>query len=572
MQRARSRTALVVAEGSPADLAAVDPDGFVALETPFDSVKVMVHDPSAVATHQDAGTWVVVVGDPMGDRAGLARALAGRFDPQAPGLGLRASAASLMDGHCAAVVVHRDGCWAVSDHMGGLPLFRADPAGAALRSCCGTDLNAVAEVTGRLAADHLSLHEFLRSGKVTFPSTAFQDIRRLEPGAISRVAGGGPAGPQRSTFVRYWEPRADLGLDNDGAREVMEAARDVMHDNVTRIVEQYEQVTLLFSGGSDSRVLAAMLRRAAVRADRANVDAVIFLDRANLEYRRASRAARALRLPLSLLLRGADHSTSRVHELVSQCGVGFDVRHAHAAGLVSPVSGGVFIDGWLADTLLKNLTASRQPLSAAAGPDAEAAELLEQIDVRREARRAAVAEVRGAASEAAWADLWPLTAVEHVVNRIGTQGIGASLSPFALGSFVRTVAPIGEGRKRSGRLFLEVFARDMGPARWLPASGGIVPAMPASVNARLRALTRVRLDVIRRSRARAGLSVPVEGSWPSKAQLMAESARALALTDEGPRMQAMELTGYRALPKLGKHHDQRLLQVTAALAQGLIRP
>jgi len=575
MPHTRSRTALVVVEGVPARLAAVHADGFAPVVTPFATLKVLAHDLSAVATHGSEGVWVAVVGDPVGDRAVLAWMIATHFDPRQPGLGLQHRAEALMDGHWAAIIARPEGCWAITDHMGGLPLFHAEAegaTGAGIRRCLGTDLNAVAEVTGRLTADRVALHEFLRSGRVTFPYTAFQDVRRLEPGAITEWLRSDGAAEGRPRFVRYWEPRADTDLDADGAKEVMLEAARVMRTNIARLVDHYERVTLLFSGGSDSRVLAAMLQRsAAVASDPADIEAVMFLEQANLEHRRASRAARVLRIPLELRIRSADHYTRDVSELVSMCGVGFDVRHAHAHGLVSPARGGVFVDGWLADSLLKSLPRDQSLLVQGVDSTASGAELLAEGDVRRQARVAAVVEVRGDASDAAWANLWPLTAHADVVNRTGIQGIGAALSPFAFGSFVRAVAPIGEARKRSGDLFLEVFAREMGTARWLPASNGIIPSLPAPANERLRALTTARLEAVRRLRATVGLRTPAPGSWQTKSQAMSASAQALTAMEDGALALAEEITGYRMLPKLGKHHDQHLLQVAVAIQQGLIR-
>jgi len=143
--------------------------------------------------------------------------------------------------------------WCARDHLGVKPLHYADAHGWLLVSSSVTSLRQHPAVSDAL--DDLAVADFLMFGHKTDPgATTFRDIRRVPP---AHTLTWSPAGGCRVS--RYWE----LPIDEPVYRKDSEYAA-ALRELVDRAVADRmrgERVSVFFSGGLDSTVLAARARR-----------------------------------------------------------------------------------------------------------------------------------------------------------------------------------------------------------------------------------------------------------------------------------------------------------------------
>ena len=122
-----------------------------------------------------------------------------------------------------------------------------------------------------------------------------------------------------------------------------------MRDVFAGLAERTDRVTVLFSGGDDSRVIAGYARAAGLR-----VRAITLADSLNREVRHARRAARLMGLDLDVRMRPDGHDGLGLGERLEVVGAGYDIAHTHAYGLLDDVDvEAPLLDGWYA-ALLKS--------------------------------------------------------------------------------------------------------------------------------------------------------------------------------------------------------------------------
>lgn len=173
-------------------------------------------------------------------------------------------------------------------------------------------------------------------------------IRRLDSGSlVSRLLYGGPVDPETSLFagIDAVGPGCVLELGSNGSRrervwyrfrhEADEgrsagAWADLVSQRLVRSAARIGRVhpstTIFFSGGVDSRLVAAALVSAGSRPK-----AVTLGDSVNLEVRIAAAAARALGLEHEVILRDPHWYLRGLQRSVFDCGGSFLWIHAHFA-------------------------------------------------------------------------------------------------------------------------------------------------------------------------------------------------------------------------------------------------
>jgi ribosomal protein L13E len=505
---------MLVAPALPAGPAPVSERGYrsVATGTPGVALHVAEGHSLSIARAPDpaAGVLAVVIGQTTSAEPArvLAEHVAGQSAPHEPG---RLFGAELLVGNFACALVTPHGAYAITDHLGVVPVYRATAANGSL--VVGTHLHHVAETCGLRALDVLSACQFMSVGRITDPFTMFEGVARLPAGSVTRV---NPATPPSSGH--YWLPRADRAASGLTLRETAVRAREIMANNIAALVRTRERVIVQMSAGEDSRVLAAL----AVRASERPVRAVIFLDGENREWKAASAAARALGLPLEMRRREPDHYTRDLEALIELLGADIHTGHAHARGLVDPAEADLFIDGWGSDALFKAWYTPRAPKPTRwrdlrldrhpGGSDVAtqlpfipySAEIEAGIAERVRAHERRVSQFRPERSAPTWARLWPIAGSASAAHPACTRRFVPNASPYLFGNLVDAIAHVAEADKLNRRLFALAFAPTLGRSGFLPASDGVVPRAPARVNLLLtERYRRARRRAIRRG-ARVG--------------------------------------------------------------------
>jgi asparagine synthase (glutamine-hydrolysing) len=147
---------------------------------------------------------------------------------------------------------------AAVDRVRTWPLFYGVRAGQPMLS---DDAREIRRFTGETAADDIAVSEYLLTGFVTGRETIFSGIKQLQAGealAISTVAG-----QFQFANVRYYRfyPRPRKSVETDS--QLAEALADVCGRVITRLIESCRgrQIVVSLSGGRDSRLVVALLKR-----------------------------------------------------------------------------------------------------------------------------------------------------------------------------------------------------------------------------------------------------------------------------------------------------------------------
>ena len=132
----------------------------------------------------------------------------------------------------------------VTDAGGMVPVFYAR-AGSGF--VVGTRLNEVARAVGA-PVDITSVYDFLCNGAVCHPYTWFDGVRVCDPASFILFEGA------QVTQEPYWHPayNSSLSIEEAGAK-LRGALEEAITDSAIR-----KTVALLYSGGEDSRVVAAL--------------------------------------------------------------------------------------------------------------------------------------------------------------------------------------------------------------------------------------------------------------------------------------------------------------------------
>lgn len=470
-------------------------------------------------------------------RRGLADLDRPRPDEEADAL---AAFAADVEGHFCFAATKGDHVWLVTDLLGSIPIYRAvDKPGV----IAGT---ALSDLVGDRGAevDPASAVQFVRDGVITAPFTLFTGVTRQGPATVEDVRG-------QRTF-RYWSPpqpdRVDLV---QAGEELDEALRGIF----SRLADRIDRVTVLFSGGDDSRVVAAYAREAALR-----VAAVTLSDRQNREVRHARWAARLLGFDLDVRLRPADHDGMGLKERMKVVGAGYDVAHTHAYGLLDGLDvEAPLLDGWYAALLKSDDVPQGQP-SLRRVPVG-----LARVDRRRRSH---------ASPDAGWAD--QELSRRWAIKRDGLRGLDetgvnewmASLpasdstsypffaynratfggcSPLALPTIVRIASKVVPDLRINRRLFKQAFTRGVGLAAWVPRTDGEILALPARVDVAVSAINQVAYRLAYRVTGDAS-----QGPWTI------ESRRAAAVNRLVQTIGSDELQAVLSLsPEVRDHVERR---------------
>lgn len=228
------------------------------------------------------------------------------------------------------------------------------------RFACGSQINHLADLTGRHALDEVSIAECILYKTPTSPYTFLKDVYTIPPAAVLL------RDPDGSIVVsRYWGPE-EPETYGFTIEECAGELRRFAESNLEQVARDYDSIAILLSGGSDSRAVAGMLQGTP------NVEALTFSESENRETGLARNIARIADLPFRLFSQNDDFYLDHMDGCTELAGFDQFFIHSHllkaweAMGLHEK---GVVLGGFFADILLKGNQLPHKPLVRGCGVD-----------------------------------------------------------------------------------------------------------------------------------------------------------------------------------------------------------
>lgn len=448
-------------------------------------------------------------------------------------------APTAIKGHFALVSTSGRKARILTDCGGSIAVYYGSRNG---RTVVGTNISEVGIALGA-EPDCASVYDFVANGAICHPYTWFSGVRVCDPGSLTIIECDAHA---RSTA--YWRPSEERWLR---AKEGAVLLRETMARSVMEAVSS-GPVSMMFSGGEDSRVLAALIRSIERHP-------FIFLRAKNREYDLARSAAALLGMRLSLLPMPADHYVRDLTEKQSRVGLGIDLAHAHCYGFHELMGGErTTVGGWGSDTFLKGHYLAQYNGRPSFGqtttnwnvetPSPEVAE--------RRSRR--LAELLAFLPRTAydWDRYWPLSAHEHYGHFAASRRLLPMVEPYLFSEVVQISALLDPQRKIDFSTMRHAFGSQLGLAGFVPRSGGRIPRLSSKRN---RALSGLVMRALQLHEKFLRPNVDQE-PWivPEEPVPLATLAAALRDWDEG------KLSAWAVKVPL---RELRLLQVCTALAE-----
>lgn len=437
------------------------------------------------------------------------------------------TAASRLDGPFATLTIDRTAAVAdvLTDRMGFIPLFHASPKDDESALVLGSHVDAVAVASARVGdIDLVSAADFTVHSTITYPRTLYDGVVQFPPASARRWNRSGWESPEQT----YWFP---MEQPTRYAGRAARALRGAFRAAVQRGCEGREGVGLLLSGGEDSRAVLGAIPRSV------RVDAFIFGDWENREFRIARRIAEIYGAHLHFGQRQADHYLA--YELVApMLGTQHRYTDVHGYGLHRSLRLDelpIVFDGYLSDSLLKANYAHRpkrrlvrraSPLEGERHPPiiANAAglreDLLREVERRRDAHRDLIRRMRPF-SAAEWLVLWPFSMRATGSNIHGSRRLFRSYEPYVSNEILEIAAAVPQLWKRERLLFHRAMRPFLAPSWFVPHGRskypyfGPIANVPLGLGVKWARMLRDRL---------AGERGRVQGPWPELSQLVATPA------------------------------------------------
>jgi hypothetical protein len=508
------------------------------------------------AVRQDAARTTVVLGSPVVRLPGLAPApvLVGErrrllhvalADPAfSPG--------DVLDGEFLALLVdHASGELRVTtDRFSFIPVFAGtDAAGARV---LGTHVDAVAHAAERTAMDPVSAADLVANLTCTFPYTAYAGVEQLAPGSTHVLPRGLPApAPEH-----YWQPREVAAFAS--LADASLALRSGLRESVRASCAGSERAGVLLSGGEDSRAVLAAVPAGTV------AEAFIYAEWESREVRVARAAALAYGASLHVGLRAPDHYVAGFDRTASLLGSHHLFVDLHGLGLHATLgldTMPVVLGGLSADSLLKaTYSPARSPVAFHTPrlPHLRE-ELLQQVDVRRNAFRQRLLELRPDSADE-WLQLWPFSMRKHGGNVDGNRRLFRAHEAFHATAVLEVATASPAAWKRHRRLYHRALRPLFAASRFVPHAEyrfpyynrlGNLLLVPALLVARgARGLLRGELRARHRPWPRWSALVNSPATRAREQSLLQQSRLLRALLDGQPGPAAADLAEWPALRRL----------------------
>lgn len=411
----------------------------------------------------------------------------------------------------------------ITDLMMFIPVYRYhDQDGIAL----GTHIDALAKICGQQGKfDQVSLVDFIIHRVITYPYTAYGEVKQCHPAAVHLYCPQNASQAVRILSVEpYWLPVEKMAFNN--LEDAAKTLRNGVEDYILRVTESMHHVAQFMSAGEDSRAVSGIIPKRLKR------DAFIFLDYMNKEGRIAKKIASSCEASFNLSYRGPAHYISILPEAASLIGSGHEYFHAHALGFdrkhgladYNAVFGGYLADSlikaqysrkgrrscyliWLLDVFLPG-----ESHSNAVDNPLFSGELLEVLTVRRREHLKRVQELRPISAHE-WFVLWPMTMRATIPNLYSNRRLFASYEPFMSKDVIQVSVGVPTDWKLNRRLFNQAFHPFLAKTKWLRHPNGHFPYYPWYVNSPIELGTQLVTRLFRKLEARTGLRMRNQGPW-----------------------------------------------------------
>lgn len=412
----------------------------------------------------------------------------------------------------------------VTDMMMFIPVYKYETGNTLIVS---SHVDVAARVSSQTKAlDHASLVDFVLNDVITYPYTAYLNIRQCKPASVSVfTASAGCARCEKE--VTYWEPVETTEFSNiDHAATVL---RQDMQDFVLRVTEGMSEVAHFLSGGEDSRAIAGLLPARLKR------DGFLFLDSMNREGRVSSQVAAAYGVNLHIQFRSPDHYAEILPEASRLVGLGHQYSHAHSLGLHALCGldryQAVF-GGYLSDSLLKGiytrkirrlsrmhflpeLYVSGETRTREVSHPFFDQELCRIVTSRRRDHFERVSSLRKRSAHE-WFTLWPATMRSTIPNIYANRRLFRSYEPFLGRGVVKISAGVPVNWKLNRRLFNRAMKPFLKKSRWIMHGDGMFPYQPWWMNIVLRQ----GVSWYRKYCRKIGIIKGNQGSWTDLKRLV----------------------------------------------------
>lgn len=413
----------------------------------------------------------------------------------------------------------------VTDLMSFIPAYACEKNNQLYLS---THVDALAKSCEELQnTDPVSLADFVLNDVITYPYTAYTNIKQLAPGSISEFRNS-----KKQCEKDYWLP-----LENNHFPSLNDAAielRDGIQNYVDRITINMNQVAQFISAGEDSRSLSDLLPQRLKR------DGYVFLDSMNREGNIAKKVANTYGVNFTAGYRSNTHYLDILSEASSLVGSGSQFHHAHSLGFDKKFKLDQYpavFGGFLSDTLLKGhhvtlkySAKNRYPFL----PQVESSvddfpqktianfiepKILNSLKLRKSEFNLKIKEIRPTTNKE-WGKLYPISMHNDIPNLYSTRRLFKSYEPFMCKEAVKISASVPTSWKLNRRLFHKAMMPYLSKSKWLLHADGRLPYFSWWLNSPLQFFIWLYRHLARR----LGLIKGNQGPWGDWGQLF-ESAR-----------------------------------------------
>lgn len=375
----------------------------------------------------------------------------------------------------------------VTDLMSFIPVFQVMERGDLMLS---THIDALARCAGlEDDLDQVSLADFILQGTITYPYTAYKQIKELAPASLYHT----------SLTRGYLESRSYyLPLEENMYQDMNQAVGDFragMDSYVDAVVEGMDKAAIFLSGGEDSRSVAGMLK------DKIKLDAHVFLDGMNREGRVAQRAARKYNASFNLALRKEDHLLDVMEPSTALVGSGSEFLSVHTIGFHNScglTSYPAVFGGYFGDELFKGarigktiwsrkyafLPQRKDPSVSPAKPVKNlvfTSEVMEEVKKRRTQHLDRIRLMRPESAKE-WYGVWPASMDQHISTIHGNRRLFRSYEPYTSHAAVKIAARIPQKWKLNRIFFQKAVKPYLAPAKFLQHGDGRFPYFSYKAN------------------------------------------------------------------------------------------
>ena len=359
----------------------------------------------------------------------------------------------------------------VTDLMSFIPVFHfKDKQNRIL----GTHVDTVAQAANdQQNFDLVSIAEFVHSRRITFPFTIYKQISQLLPSTVTSVFNN------KVEAKSYWLPAEKNSFDSiDQAASELRSRHLEYLDNLPL---SGQEVSLLTSGGQDSRVVLASLPKDCRKRG------VIFLDQMNREGRIAQKAAKIYHADFEVYLRSKTYYLDIFSKAINLVGSS-SVFSAHSLGVYQNADldeSPFVLGGYLADTYLKyyffQVQNHKKFIIEITNADWLTQEVEEEINHRRQSYFQQLRRIRPTTTKE-WFYFYPTSMLTTNAHFDCNRRLFRIYEVFFAAEIIKLAAAVPQRWKLKKRMFTKAYKPLLKKSWYLPHTYGWFPYFSSHIN------------------------------------------------------------------------------------------